>query len=259
MSDLDDDKDRFDDFRARVAASVEAARAKRAATVAATRRGVNGGEKVNGPGRGGPSREPLDPPGAPSRALAARVPLTEKQRMFAEIAATNRYTLHEAARLAGYTDPSNEIDRLIRDPEVCAHIVQHLQPRVIKFERMLQRAWEALDFNLDPRNWEPVAHTDFGMPIFQVTSRDRTASADVVFKVLARIDPELLTMRARRADVKQTLSALAAKVLMAEATPLDGEPPPEGPPATGDEPPLGTDDDATRVLPPAVPDPADSL
>lgn len=193
---------------------------------------------------------------APPRRPGRPPQMTAKRQEFVRIATEDEGVgLARAARLAGFTDGARELDRLLSDPAICGMLLRKIQPRLARFERLMQRAWDALDYNLDPDNWEPVESGPNGRLVFPVTGADRVASAALVFRTLEQVDPDLLAMRARQADAKTALRDLA-KHILTESTPAqEGLDAPEGPAADG--PPLLDPGDEGLTLPPEPPTPGE--
>lgn len=178
-------------------------------------------------------------------------PMSERKERFVDIVSRDKGVgLAKAATLAGFSTSPNEVERLLADPEVCARIIRKIQPRLARFERMTMRAWDALDYNLDPRNWELV-DVGKGKMAYPVTGADRVASAALVFKVLASIDPDLLALRARAADTRGALRDLVAGILSETTQIQEGIAAPEGPPAEG-APVIDVDDLALAPEPDAL-------
>lgn len=212
---------------------------------------------------GGMSTHGGDPNTYSDEEIAARVaamrdptePARERRRLrgaFADVAAeTEGVTFTKAAALAGLPERVS-IESLLSDPAVCKRIIKKLQPRLARFERLTMRAWDALDFNLDPANWEPI-YSERGKPTFAVTGADRVASAALVFKVLAVVDPNILAMRAQQADAKAALRDLVRGILSESTRTQEGDSAPAGPPA--EQPPALADDDL--AAPPDAPEPGD--
>jgi hypothetical protein len=62
--------------------------------------------------------------------------LTPQQLAFLEHAKKPAITLTEAARLAGYADPTGEVDRLLKNPKLFALLHQHLRPKMMKLAKL---------------------------------------------------------------------------------------------------------------------------
>src|SRR5882672_69808 len=62
--------------------------------------------------------------------------LTPQQKAFLEHAKKPTITWTEAARLAGYSDPKGEVDRLLKNPKIFAFLHQHLRPKMMKLAKL---------------------------------------------------------------------------------------------------------------------------
>ena len=61
--------------------------------------------------------------------------LTPQQEAFVKHAKDFKITLTEAARLAGYSDPKGEVDRLLKNPKIFAALWQGARPKMMKLAK----------------------------------------------------------------------------------------------------------------------------
>lgn len=137
----------------------------------------------------------------------------------------------EAARIAGYADPSGEVDRLKSNPMLIDAVMKPLQRKAASWEQLGEQGREVLQRNMqnehndwcrslsppDPEHgWAPC-----NCWFDKLKPSDGNAAVKVVADVLGRTDPETLADRARKEDAAIT-DAEAARQFLGITHPVEG-------------------------------------
>lgn len=177
--------------------------------------------------------------------------MAEKRARFVEVVSECKVSLLEAARIAGYSHQKEEVRRLLNDPQVVGEILRLVQPKLIKFQALNAKSFHALDYILSPDNWGSVGTTRTGVPVYEVTARDRVTAALGWLKIVSEVNPDSLQEKARGADARETLRELADRVVSENHPAVEGF----EAPAQLEGQVTVIDIDAEPVTPSAVPEP----
>lgn len=126
----------------------------------------------------------------------------------------------EAARAAGYADPTGETHRLMSDPAVVGRIIEHLRKQATKWQVLVVKAKKTLLEGMDADRII-VLNKDGETQVVPDT-RSRLEAARIVLMTLKRDGKALLEDAANEEDAAaETSIALAKRIL---GVPVPGEP-----------------------------------
>lgn len=149
-------------------------------------------------------------------------PLTERQKTVVE-AVKRGLSWTAAAREAGYSDPSGEVDRLKATTAIIDAVVGPLQEKAANWERLGGLAMKVLERHMrdthepwckshqppDPEHgWPPC-----NCPFSKIRPQDANTAAKITTDVLGRTDPDTLAQRARKEDAAMSDEEAARQYL----------------------------------------------
>ena len=114
-------------------------------------------------------------------------PLTPLQQGFIRHFAEG-YSRTKAARLAGYGDPSHAQVDLMANPHVLRELALAAHQPCVEWRKLIERSKLALDYVLDPNNYDPQDGTE---PKVQI--RDVIRAAATVLQATARMQLDMLS------------------------------------------------------------------
>ncbi len=123
---------------------------------------------------------------------AKKPKLTEKQ-LAAGNAIIDGHSWTESARMAGYADPSGEVDRLKKNVDFVEYVVQGLKKKNLEYEvtwnRLRKKMMDALDRNLEPGEVEFVENRKGEMVpvVLGPKAADNNTAAKIVADTLLRM------------------------------------------------------------------------
>ena len=158
---------------------------------------------------------------------------TKREDVFIEAMVQGRKPV-EAARIAQYSDPNGEPDRLLARARVRDRLIDLLQRKAVSYELLRVKMLKRLDMMLDNEHQEGCSIEEeppegsqriCSCGLSKIKPSDVMSAIKAVIELLGKSDPKLLKDRAQQADKAETFDEAASRIVGDDdLLPIPGEP-----------------------------------